>query len=251
MEVDGPPDRIEILHNGRIVASADGSTNTVHMDPLLLGAGPVRVYGIARYADGMRVQSRPLDLEVQRAYPSPALQTLRARKDLVGPDWSQSERTGGGVEEIGENGRLFTPASTNTVPDLILFGESSTGLRTLAARITIPSTRSVHPQSEMAGLVFGYQDAENYGFFMLNGGPSAWAFGRRRNGRMEYAIERGALMLNGTRHHIEVIFDKNIAVAHVNGETIARWADATTKGRAGVLAIRQPVLIEDLVYQVE
>lgn len=255
VDVDDKPDRLEVVHNGRVLASSEGVTNSLSIDPLRLGAGPVRLFVVARYADGMKVQSLPLNVEIQRAHPSPALQAVRAdllnAERSVRPDGSAAERTGGTLEAIGENGQLFTPASTNHIPDLILLADFSGELRALSARITIPSTRPVHPKSELAGLVFGYESPEHYDFFILHGGPSAWSFGRCRNGRMEFVIERGALILNGTRHHIELLFDDQGATAYVNGESIATWAEATAKGRIGVLAIRQPVLIEDFVYQPE
>jgi hypothetical protein len=59
----GVPNWIEVRHNGRVVASGDGST-PLAVHGRMLGAGPVRLVAHVQHADGRRCVSSPLELNV-------------------------------------------------------------------------------------------------------------------------------------------------------------------------------------------
>ncbi|MFQ5807305.1 MAG: hypothetical protein ACE5I3_12730, partial [Phycisphaerae bacterium] len=55
---------VRLLHNGRAVAAAAGASAQLTVYGLTLGAGPVRVQAEALFADGEKVRSEPVALEI-------------------------------------------------------------------------------------------------------------------------------------------------------------------------------------------
>jgi uncharacterized protein (TIGR03790 family) len=243
----GEPERIELVHNQRVLASGEGAAVVFRLDPALLGPGPVTVQARAQYADGMAVYSEPRQLTVVRRSAPPALSALAGR-DADGrrtaPDWGGVQPVGGRLEPAGDDGRLFTPNAGERA--LALFPAAHQGLHSLSARITVPSDHPRHPDKEQAALVFGYRDPDHFQFFMLHGEPAAWSFGRRHNGQLQYAVERGAPLWRGDPHQVDLIFDGGQATAYVDGEAVATWTgpDGMDAGQTGLLARDRAVRFE-------
>jgi hypothetical protein len=55
---------VRLLHNGRVVAAGPGASAQLAVYGLTLGAGPVCVNAEALFADGEKVRSEPVDLEI-------------------------------------------------------------------------------------------------------------------------------------------------------------------------------------------
>ena len=65
-------DEVRLIHNGRVVAAAAGSSAQLDVHGLTLGAGPVRVQAEALFADGAAVRSEPFDLTVDYSGAAPS-----------------------------------------------------------------------------------------------------------------------------------------------------------------------------------
>ncbi|MCG3127090.1 MAG: hypothetical protein CHACPFDD_01948 [Phycisphaerae bacterium] len=71
-DVTGGAAEVRLTHNGRVVAAASGSSATLTVYGLTLGAGPVRVQAEALFADGRRVCSPFIELNVADADGTPS-----------------------------------------------------------------------------------------------------------------------------------------------------------------------------------
>lgn len=65
---------VRVVHNGRVLASASGSSADLFVTGLDLGAGPVSLRGEGLFANGARVQSAPLSVDVGFVTGSPSQQ---------------------------------------------------------------------------------------------------------------------------------------------------------------------------------
>jgi hypothetical protein len=63
---------VRLLHNGRVVAAGAGGAADVTVHGLTLGAGPVRVQTEALFADGKRVRSAPVSLQIDYSGDTPS-----------------------------------------------------------------------------------------------------------------------------------------------------------------------------------
>ena len=248
-ESDGDPVRLQVVHNERVLAEAEGGTARFQVDPMVLGPGPVRVQIRAVYEDDMEVYSDPLDLVVKRIGRHPVLRVLEER-DAAGrrttPDWEEGRAVGAIVDTLRDRGAHIKPEPKNEY-GMVLFAEKPGVMRSYSARVTVPDIRTAHPQTEQAGLVFSVRDEKNFDYFIMNGSPSAWTFGRCRNGRMEHQVERGALMLRATPQDIDLLFNGTDVRAFVNGEPTAAWTtESATKGAWGVLVSERGTQFEQV-----
>ena len=248
-EASGEPQRLELIHNERVLARIDGDTAEFSIDAARLGAGPVALQVRAHYEDGMEVHSAPLKVTLERENVPPELQRLEQRETRSEPDWTAIEKSGGTLTEDDGQGCLFSP-STRAF-DVILFSDKSEPLENLSGHIRVPSDRAEHPTNELAGFVFGYEDEDHFNFFLLHGEPSAWSFGRYRNGRLHHRLQRGAPLLRDRTHAIDLLFDEEGVTAYVNGEPVSTWSDegALRKGRIGVLVGQRPVQIDRVRFE--
>ncbi len=62
---------VRVVQNGRVLAAAPGSAATLVVNGLTLGSGPARVQAEAFYADGQRVRSAPVVLDIAHAPGTP------------------------------------------------------------------------------------------------------------------------------------------------------------------------------------
>lgn len=246
---DGEPERLELVHNERILAEAPGGEARFTVDPMRLGPGPVRVQVRAVYPDNMRVHSAPLELVIERVGRHPDLRALDVRESdghRTEPDWKQAETSGGTLDTDRKGNTLLKPTSTNGFA-LVQFSEPAGPMRSFSARLTIPHSRVTYPQTERAGLAFAIQDEGHFDYFMMDGFSSAWTFGRCRDGRMAHAIQRGAPILRDTEQAIDLIFDDNAVRAFVNGTPVMDWErDAETDGAWGFMAAERNAQFRDV-----
>ncbi len=62
--IGGQPVEIRLLHHGRVLDSMPGCEATLHTTGLQLGAGTSNIQAEAIYADGMRVRSAPIQIDI-------------------------------------------------------------------------------------------------------------------------------------------------------------------------------------------
>jgi uncharacterized protein (TIGR03790 family) len=230
IDVAGEPERVEWLHNLRVLDAAPDGERTWRIDPRALGAGPVQLHARAVYDDGMNVLSPPLPLTIQR--PGPALPPMTDRTHWI-PDADSSPLR-------PEDGAVAHAMRAEPV----------SGLNRYAAVLTIPGGTAAQDAQSVAGLVFDYQDAANYRFFAWHGAPSAWSFGTVEDGQVRHQLQRGAPLLRGAAREIELLFDAAGVTAYVQGTAIATWpGQAHADGRRiGIMAAGRPAFFEHIQF---
>ncbi len=245
------PDVIRLVHNERVLEEIEDSAGEFNVDPLVLGAGPVSLHVEAVYTDGMTVRSTPVRVQIARL-PPPAVRALRAGEATEvrnKPEWTK---------DIVACARRPAASSIELVPVdrdtfcIALFDAPTMDIvDTLSLRLMIPSARVEHPNTERAGIIFNYQNEGHFDFFVLHGHPSAWSFGRYRNGTFRYDVNRGSLILRNTLHQIDLIFGEDGVTAYVNNEFIASQSYAGENqrmGRMGLFAARMPARFKDILW---
>ncbi len=247
-EADGEPERLELVHNGRVLERTEGATAQFMLAPERVGAGPVMLQVRAQYADEMTVYSEPWDLRIERKTPHPDLRDAAARAEAalrIEPAREKIAADRGRLSDFGERGILFAPASGDDF-NVALFEERPDTVYRMSVAMTVAVPQGGHPREELAGLVFNYQDAKHFDFFGLRGPRSAWSFARVRRGELDYVVERGALALRGETHQLDLVFDGDTVKAFIGGRPISSWTDASIGdgGRLGVLAAVQPIQFE-------
>ena len=98
-------EKIDLLHNARVLASVTGAEGTVQIDPLKLGQGTVTLQAVGQVnVDGQNVsvRSEPLSVDIRPPFPTRPALSLEAGKALkphpivIGPDGQA--RTFAGLE---------------------------------------------------------------------------------------------------------------------------------------------------------
>ncbi len=239
----GDPERLALVHNGRVVATAETDAADLQVSAAELGAGPVSVQVRAVYVDDMEVHSKPVRITVQRAPDLPVSTGTWLRAV-----WDDAPPTSGSVAV--KNDRLRFAPGTNDV-DIVWLTEPLEGVQRIRTQLTIPGDANTHANREIAGLAFAGEDRDQYQFFVLHGRPSAWSFGDRHNHRLRHRVQRGALLLRDTTHEIEIIFNQGEARAYVQGYQMSTWQGATRDGRIGLLVANQRAEFGPVEYQLQ
>lgn len=253
VEWEGDPETVQLIHNERVLMELDAPTSVFELDPASIGAGPVALQAQANYADGMAVRSAPLELEVARGTP-PSVRALQAKDKegvLTSPKWEDAIVSGGKITRP-EGAVVLTPGNDSAFTSVVMPGAMGKPNGSISARLTIPAGWAEHPNEERAGLLFNVRDEANFDFFLLHGTPSAWSFGRCRDGQFHYALNRGALILRNTPHQIDLVFEGPAVTAFVNQERVSTWTHSGTaesQGGVGILSAGRPARFEEVKWE--
>lgn len=265
---EGSPVRIGILGNGRVLDEIrDVNPSFFSLDPRILGKGPNRLQGMAVYEDDMMVRSVPVEIDVETLNNAPRIEAIEtigapqghlrlkssvvdAENDPVTLDWLQvlsdffmdadnnpAVKIKNAAIKCASNGLYYTPLNNLSyavwsapVPqcaeiktDLIIYPNGRGGVR---------GTR--------AGVIFGFKDEQNFGFFGADGMLGAWIIGYYYHGELKRKSTRGAYLKHDQRYQLSLRHTtKGTMEGWVNGEKMCEWTTnpVVWDGGAGIMAV--------------
>ncbi len=241
----GSPHTVQVWHNHRALAEAPAEANGIEIHPAQLGAGPVRLQVRAVYEDEMIVASTPHWITIQRHNQLPP-----TSEDWISWIGAESRVSGGTLDRQDEGAYVFSPSSSERSIDWAILDEPASEWTRAGLRLAIPGGGHEHATDEIAGFMFDQQDENHYRFFALYGSPSAWSFGEVINGRLHHRVQRGAPLLRGTSHDIELLYENNVVTAYVNGQRIADWSlPHRPSGHLGLMVGNRTAAFHSVRYQ--
>lgn len=241
----GEPTSVQVWHNFRVLAETTADADSVDIDPRQIGAGPSRLQVRAIYDDEMEVASPPHQITIQRHSPVPP----------TTDDWqtwthSEDRAVGGTLEQKNEGAFVFSPTSKDHPIGWAFRKDAVPKLTRWSAKLAIPGGAHEHPSNEIAGLIFDQQGKDHFRFFALHGEPSAWTFGEWVNGRVRHRVQRGAPLLRGTAHDIELVYEDKVVSAYVDGQFVAEWTlPDRPSGHLGLMAGNRTAAFHSVRFQ--
>ena len=227
------PEFFEVRHGLRVLSGRlrGGEATQWVFDPRQTGCGPVKLQVVAFFKDGMQVASSPLELMVTKA---PASKPQLAEWTLVTNGTRivlMPELSGISSDAVKLSWReqlgLIVGGVTNTSASLAekatgtVFQLSAAPLGSFQRLDAVLELTARDPGGRRAGMVFGYQDASNYGFWGLEGDSSSWCLERIRRGKTETIYQVGRPVSSGVAMELALeVTDDGLLAGWIQGERL-------------------------------
>ncbi len=256
----GQPQEVALVVQERIVARAAWTNDmTIDVHPLAVGAGPVSFQAVVAYDGKEPVRSEPLLLEIAPLNRAPVIEATRvitneqdqlvASSTVSDPDgdpvtkfWYLNLVKEGPAPAVADpndivaltTDGMLTFAATNRLACAVYPVAQPSRLRELSTRFTIAGGHALNNHHH-GGLVFNYLDENNYMYWGLDGQLSAWVLVRKRDGKEERVLSRGAPLDPGATFRISALaVDSQQMAFLVNDDVVAVSAVGFGAGSIGV-----------------
>ena len=222
--------RIVLYHWGRALHPAEGEAAEWIVPASVTGIGRFPLDTVAQYPDGARVRGPRLWAHIPERPPMPELQVKKAAggkpafdvrisappadpapllswrrsalgKGMLGLRVPREVTVTDGEYSAGRSGLGLKPGPTNEVAVLRW---PPVPAREWSARAAWPDEPSRLPRTGAVVLVWGDAGAGPVRFFGMLGGPSAWAWGDVKNGRLAPRATVGAPLRTGTPYALSI-----------------------------------------------
>ncbi|HMP89052.1 MAG TPA: hypothetical protein PJ991_02565 [Kiritimatiellia bacterium] len=273
IQAEGSPREAAIIAQERVLAREAYSSNmSISVNLVHVGPGPVRFQAVVVYPDNEAVRSVPLLLDIRSLNQAPEIHAFHASTNETGdvtftmavsdPDDTNLEALWyNDILKGNNNDLLIAPMdllAEHKVSDISVLIAATSGVicttyqpdqPNLIREIRMSMTPLFTPTPHLmqAGIVFNYQDANNYMFWGASGYFSAWTLIRVRDGKNEMVLTRGAPIEMNRRHDVMILALDSKKMALFANENLMAIADVSFgAGRVGGLA-STPVQFDNIL----